>query len=87
MIDYFLDECEIEPSKEDIVELINMGYERMDLIQEIPRYDENITSALIEGNDTEQIEMMLNNGFDRDQLINYCIENKYEDMESILYNF
>ena len=87
MIDYFLDECEVIPTKENMVDLINMDYERMDLIREIPYFDDDICEALIEGDNMESIESMINNGFDRDQLISYCIEKGYEDMESILYNF
>ena len=86
MIDYFLDDLEKIPTTEQLKDLINIGYKRLDLIRDIPRYNDEISEALIEGDDMEQIEMMLNSGFDKEQLVNYCIERRYEEMESILYN-
>ena len=87
MIDYFLDDCEVQPSKDNIIDLINMNYEGLDLIREIPYIDDDICQALIEGDNMESIESMINNGLIHDQLINYCIDKGYDEMESTLYNF
>lgn len=87
VIDYFLDELDYIPTNDEVCELMNIDYENMYLIKEIDRNDPFIIMNLIESHKWEMIEQFLDLGIDRDELINYCIENKYEDYEELLYNY
>ena len=87
MIDYFLDDLEKIPTTQQVCQLISIGYERLDVMRDFDTKSDEIAMNLIEIGDMDAIEGILIAGFDRDILINYCIERGYEDMESILYNY
>lgn len=87
VIDYFLDITEYVPSDSEVCELINVGYENINLIKKINKHSLDIAMVAVEMGNYEIIENLMEVGFDRDVLISYSIEKGYEDIEQILYNY
>ncbi len=87
MIDYFLDEIETIPTTSQICDLISLNYERIDLIRNFDTTSDIIAMNAIENGDMNVIETLINSGFCRDEMISYCMDRGYEDMEELLYNY
>ena len=71
MIDYFIN-IGVKPTKQNIIDLIELEYENLNSIQDIPSFDDDICEALLRTYNIDLIENMFDNGLDRNYFIGYC---------------